>query len=363
MRDLLRKEVDWSYLTCLAEYHGFLPLLYTHLKAQASETLPAASLASLHSRFQDNQRNAMFLTGVLVRLLDLFESKGVPALAFKGPVLAQELYGNLALRPFADLDLILPHREVSRAAELMLAQGFVPEPGSAIRTGDDTMDTAGQFAFRDQQGNTIVELHSEVTMRHFPRRPDPGFFFGSARSVSLAGREVRTLDPTSLVLSLCVHGTKDFWASLKWIVDLAEFVRVHATLPWGAVVRQAETLYCQRMLHLGFCLAQVLLGVQLPEELARSCERDREALHMAAGIAARLLEPMEEPSAMARFLFRVHAHPHRWAGLRYALRLTLTPAEEDRASSKLPGPLRSLLRPVRLLRKYGITRHSAPRSS
>ena len=348
-------------MTGLAERHGLFPLLYKHLKAVGSEALPPSLLALLHNRFQDNQRVSMHLAGVLVRLLDLFESNRVAALAFKGPVLAEELYGNLTLRPFADLDLILPHCEIPRAVELMLAHDFVPDSDSAIHAGGAAMDTAGQFAFVSSDGTALVELHSEVTLRHFPRRPDTDFFFGSPRLVSLAGRRVRTLDVTSLVLSLCVHGAKDFWASLKWIVDLAEFLRVHTALDWSEALHRAEALRLERMLRLGFWLAQELLGARLPEALLRSCDGDRQARLLAARLASRLLDQDRALSASNRFLFRVRTHPHYWGGVGYALRLAMTPAEEDRAFSNLPGPLPSLLRPFRLFRKYGVTRRSAAR--
>lgn len=352
LRALVQKKIDWSRLTDLAERHGLLPLLCTHLKAQAPDSVPHDALEALQRRFQDNQRNAMHLAGILVKLLELFEANRIPALTFKGPAVAEELYGNLALRPFADLDLILPHGEIPRAAELMFAQGFTADPGSAILLGARAMDTAGQFAFRSNEGTVLVELHSEVTLRHFPRRPDASFFFGSPATVVVAGRAVRTLDPTSLILSLCVHGAKDIWASLKWVVDLAEFLRVHAALEWRDVLRRAEDLRTERMLRLGFLLAERLLGVQLPEELRRSCEADRQARRLATRLAAGLLDEGQALSARERFEFRVRTHPRYWGGIRYAFRLALTPAEEDRAVS-LPGPLPVLLRPLRLIRKYG----------
>lgn len=358
-RTLVRQRVDWTYLTDLAERHGLLPLLSTHLKAQAPDALPPSLLELLQNRFLDNQRGAMHLAGVLVRLLDLFDSNGVSALAFKGPVLAEELYGNLALRPFLDLDLILPHREVPRAVQLMLSHDFAPEPGSAILLGPNAMDTAGQFAFLSNDGTALVEFHSEVTLRHFPRRPNVDFFFASSRFVSLAGRRVRTLDPTSLVLSLCVHGAKDFWAQLKWVVDLAEFLRVHAALEWGEVLRRAEALRSERMLRLGFLLAERLLAAQLPEDLRRSCDGDPQANMLAARVAAGFLDHGRDLSARDRFVFRVRTHPRYWGGIRYALRLALTPAEEDRALSSLPRPLPSLLRPLRLFRKYRAVGRSA----
>jgi hypothetical protein len=302
----------------------------------------------------------MHLAGILVKLMELFDANRIPALAFKGPALAEELYGNLALRPFADLDLILPHDEIPRAAELMFAQRFTAEPGSAILLGARAMDTAGQFAFRSCEGAALVELHSEVTLRHFPRRPDATFFFGSPTTVAVAGRRVRTLEPTSLILSLCVHGAKDFWASLKWVVDLAEFLRVHAALDWREVLRRAGDLRTERMLRLGFLLAERLIGVQLPEELRRSCEADRQARQLAARVAAGLLDEGQALSTRERFEFRARTHPRYWGGIRYALRLALTPAEEDRAVSP-PGPLPVLLRPLRLLRKYGSRGRSGSR--
>jgi hypothetical protein len=349
---LARQPVDWTHVLELADSHGLLPLLYTHLKAHVPDALPAAQFPLMQQRFQQNQKSAIHLAGVLVKLLELFGANGVSAVAFKGPVIAEELYGNLALRPFIDLDLILPHREIPRAAQLMLADGFVPEPGSAISLGTSAMNTAGQFAFRSSDGLALVELHSEVTLRHFPRRPDPAFFLGSPRSSSVGGRQVRTMDPASLVLSLTVHGAKDFWASLKWVVDLAEFLRVHSALDWCHVLATAEELRCQRMVHLGFLLAERLLGAQLPPELGHSCHGDRQARLLAETLAAGLLDPGGELSAGRRFAFRVRTHPRFWGGVRYALRLALTPAEEDRALSRLPGPLHSLLRPVRLVRKY-----------
>jgi len=36
----------------------------------------------------------------LLKLLDLFENHGIPAVPFKGPVLASSIYGDLSLRQF-----------------------------------------------------------------------------------------------------------------------------------------------------------------------------------------------------------------------------------------------------------------------
>jgi hypothetical protein len=363
LRDLLRQPLEWARAVSAADRHGLLPLLYTHLKAHAADLTPAPWLDFLEQRFHENHRNAMYLAGILVKVLALFESEGIAAIPYKGPVLAQELYGNLALRPFGDLDILLRHRDIPRAASLLTARGFVPEPGSAVPAGQDsspeTLDAAGQFGFLADDGAALVELHSELTLRHFPRSPDPERFLANPATVNVAGRSIPTLRPAALLLFLCVHGAKDFWGRVKWISDIAEFLRVHQTLDWADVRAQARSLGCERMLNLGLILARDLLGCALPEPLQLACEADREAGRLAARLAQGLFDETDSMTAFGRFLFRVRMHPRRWQGLGYALRLTVTPAEEDRALTALPrsfAPAYALLRPFRLLHKYGIGR-------
>jgi hypothetical protein len=363
LRELLGQPLDWARLVSAADRHGLLPLLCTHLKAHAPDLTPAPWLDFLEQRFRENHGNAMYLAGILVKVLALFESNGISAFPYKGPVLAQELYGNLALRPFGDLDILLRHRDIPRAAGLLAAHGFVPEAGSAINAGPDpapeTLDAAGQFGFLADDGAALVELHSEVTLRHFPRAPDPDRFFIRPASVTVAGRPIPTLRPEALLLFLCVHGAKDFWGRLKWICDISEFLRVHRHLDWTDLRAQARSLGCERMLNLGLILARDLLECALPDPLQRACESDAEAGRLAAWLARSLFDDAAAMTAFERFIFRVRTHPRRWQGVGYALRLTVTPAEEDRALTSLPralAPAYALLRPFRLLHKYGIGR-------
>jgi hypothetical protein len=363
IRAVLREPLDWARLVSAAERHGILPLLCTNLKAHAAELVPAQWLEFLDERFRENHRNAIYVSGILVKVLALFESNGIAALPYKGPVLAQELYGNLALRPFGDLDILLRHRDVPKAASVLAGHGFMAEEGSALKAAGaepaEAMDAAGQFGFIADDGAALVELHSELTLRHFPQPPDFDRFFANPATVQVAGRPVPTLRPDALLLFLCVHGAKDFWGRLKWICDIAELLRVHPQLDWPDALAQARALGCERMLHIGLILARDLLACALPEPLQRACESDREAERLAMRLACGLFDESAAMTAFERFLFRVRTHARRLQGVGYAFRLTVTPAEEDRALAALPralAPAYALLRPLRLLHKYGVGR-------
>ena len=103
VRVLSGQPLDWQYLLDSAAAHAVTPLLYWGLKAVRPETIPA----SLAESFQHNTRNSVQLTAELFQVMDLFAREGIQVLPFKGPTLAIAAYGNLALRQFIDLELLV----------------------------------------------------------------------------------------------------------------------------------------------------------------------------------------------------------------------------------------------------------------
>ena len=66
----------------------------------------------------------MELTSQLFQILDRLKGQGIRALAFKGPVLAQQLYDQPFRREFVDLDILVPTEAVGRVIALLGADGF-----------------------------------------------------------------------------------------------------------------------------------------------------------------------------------------------------------------------------------------------
>src|SRR5512135_724826 len=96
----LAGRVDWSRLSALADHHCVLPLLYKCLAEVAPGKVPEPVLAQFAMELRRNTARNLYLARVLVRLLHAFADAGIPVLPFKGPILAQQAYGNPALRVF-----------------------------------------------------------------------------------------------------------------------------------------------------------------------------------------------------------------------------------------------------------------------
>jgi hypothetical protein len=357
IRALVQGGIDWEHLLELAHRHGTLPLLYWNLNAICPDAVPAATLARLRAFFQANAQRNLYLTGELVEILRLLEEHGLVAVPFKGPVLAASVYGNLALRRFADLDLLVQERDVARAAELLVSQGyrFCAEGARPSYLCEHKLSHDGK--------GVAVDLHWRVTGRHIPFHLELERLWARLEPISLAGAPLHTLPPEELLLVLCVHGCKHDpipWEDLIWICDVAELIAARPGLDWGRVTEEARRLGARRMLFIGLVLACDLLGAALPGAVLEQGAADPVPPALAARVRTYLFDTGSASSRIAgRYAFHLKMR-ERWRDrLPYVLLLgrIVRPGALDREWAPLPGVLSFLhypLRLLRLVREYGL---------
>ena len=100
---------NWPSLIEAADYHGLAPLLGSAIHPCPDE-ISEDDAARLRCAYRDSARRGLFLTTRLLLLLGRFEDAGISVIPLKGPVLAEMLYPDPALRPFSDLDLLVHAR-------------------------------------------------------------------------------------------------------------------------------------------------------------------------------------------------------------------------------------------------------------
>ena len=357
IRQLAAAPLDWDLVLSEATENSIGPLLELNLRRIAPDAAPASVSERLKAACRANVVRCLFLTAELHKILALFRAQGIAAIPYKGPVLAEQAYGDLTLRDFDDLDIILPQHDVLKAHQVMLGLGYQARFPEILSQQSQAALVPGEYNYRDEKRRAIVELHTERTLRHFPVAPDVDQMAQRLVAIVVAGQEVRTFSAEDLLPVLCVHGAKDFWERISWIADIAELVERQKDLDWDSAFRTAEGLRAERMLHLGLALGSDLLDATLPEEIRKRVRGDGEACTIAREVGERIRRGgAEGMSTAARFRFRRRMVRGAVDGWRYAARLAVIPAEEDWDLVRLPealAPLYIALRPLRLLRKYG----------
>jgi hypothetical protein len=354
--------LDWPRLLALADRHGLRALLHRHLTRVCPERLPAAPLHALRDYVQKNSAFGVLFTGQLLQLLAALDEHGVEAMPFKGPALAQTLYGHVALRHFCDLDILVRERDVWRASAVLEGLGFVadfPIP-PARRAACLRQDYVRLF--RRDGGRTIVELHWGVARRSFAVRFDGDGIWPRLTSMSLQGRAVRMPADEDLLLMLCVHGSRHGWDKLEGLAAVAELVRRSPTLDWTSVWRRSETMHCRRMLAFALLLAHGLFDAPLVPEAAALWPSS--AVRAMAGTIVRDSLAIEAPvpTLVRQTAFNLRLKDTYGDRARAFAREFTTTTPDDWALVDLPGPLSAaypLVRALRVARRRGFGHHPA----
>ena len=351
LQERLRSPFHPEELLSLAEHHGVVPLLAQRLCELEGGLISVEFQKRLREQRRAQLLFTLSLTAEMFRILESFRAAGIDAVVVKGPTLAVQAFGDPGLRQYSDLDILLCHRDVLRAATLMSTAGFSPEiPLDAAAEGR----VPGQFLFTRAATRTIVELHTERTLRYFPRPLPLEELFSRRAPITLDGRAVAALSPEDTLSFICVHGSKHLWERLMWVADVAALVTRPRTFDWSRALATAEEVGAVRMVHLGLHLATDCLQTVLPVDVQCSVRADRAAGRLAREILRQLPEGENaERGVIGRALFRARMRGGLLRGSAYLFRLMLAPTEEDwNRAGEGSRWLETVRRPLRLVRKY-----------
>jgi len=314
------------------------------------EVVPPDALTLLGRSAHSNTYRSLWLTGCLTRVLDHLEKSGVAALAYKGPVLSQVLYGDVTMRQFADLDLLVQASDVPRALDAISQLGHVPSLRLSPRQQKAFLASGYEYALSGPF-RTMVELKWRVLPRFYAVDFDISEFFSRSLMVSVAGHTLPTFCHEDSLLVLCAHAAKHVWQKLSWICDIAQLVRSQK-LDWNEVQRQAQRLGLQRIVAVTFLLAERLLHASLPSSVRSYLQTDSKATELLCRILPTMLQAPGEYDVESVPYFRLMAalRERRRDRVRFFWRLAVTPGVGEWSAVQLPAPLFPLYRVVRMYR-------------
>ena len=281
--------LDWLKAIDLASGHGLSPILSRQVQQHATARVPETIRLCLIERFRAHTIRNFELTRELLDILSLLEKSGVGALAFKGPVLAQQLYGHLSLREFLDLDILVAPTHASTVITLLSAQGFEPQFILTRQQFARFQRSSSHIGLYHSAKNVLVEVHWTLLTPGYSFSPSAEIAWESVQTVSIAGRSVKTFSSETQLLFSCVHQAKHNWSRLGWLMDLTALIRQSPAMDWQQIQNRAGSFGTARMIRVSLRLVQLLFQVTLPARITAWVTDDACSIKIAEKILKRLL--------------------------------------------------------------------------
>lgn len=163
---LIARVIDWPRVIRLAEHHGVIPLAYQALR-NATDSVPPTILDELRNRYQHIARKNLQFTAELFRVLDCLEAQAITAIPLKGPMLAETVYGELALRDFSDLDVPVQPQNVLKAKAALGALGYTVNTRLSELEERAHLATGYEYTFDGPAGRNLLEIQWNILPRFY----------------------------------------------------------------------------------------------------------------------------------------------------------------------------------------------------
>lgn len=317
---------DWNALLDLARRHGVLPLLYAKLNAQRQPVeVPPMILNQMQRGYLQNAARNMRLYHDLSQVLARLHAANLPVIVLKGAYLAEIVYGNIALRPMCDIDLLVKTADIAHASECLVSLGYHSVRPYGLEGRQTFHDHLPPFMY---PGKAPIEIHWQLALPDSPFMVNPDDIWRQAQPVSIAGCQAYGLAPEHLILYLCIHAAHrhNFTIGLQPLADLSVLCQTYQhSLNWEQLLRTAQQWKAERCLYLGLYFARQCFQATIPDVTLQTLQPDDVTPQWLNRLEARLWNSEEEISRHFLKMWKVTGCRER---LRVALqRMFLSPEE------------------------------------
>ena len=178
-------------------------------------------------RFQINSLNLIREAHLLNKI---FIDEGLNPLYLKGIALQAD-YNDIALRPFADIDILFEKSEILRAYQILHKKDFL-DPQETQYLNNENID---DFCRRDHHIRLItrngipIELHHRITpVKFFSCCPIKKSMLEESREVDFYGEKINVPSISNLVMhQLCHFFLSDFKGLIRTLNDLKVIIKRH----------------------------------------------------------------------------------------------------------------------------------------
>jgi Uncharacterised nucleotidyltransferase len=291
----------WREVGVRARTEGLEGLVLTHAAtAGLLRQMPPEVTSDLLEAYRAAWIGNRQLRGVLAEVLAAFAARGVEAMAVKGVALALRYYGEPALRPAGDLDLLVRRADLAACRTALEALGCRPYLSRGQPRGFYPL-LFRALVYLHPSGLTI-ELHWELTSlpAYLPRlRADIGLWT-RVEHIEVLGQPAHYLVPADELRYLALHAIVQHAENRRmiWLVDISELVRsLPPSWDWDAFVEETVLLGLARPVAAALLAAQELGPLPVPsaalERLCRAATaaRERRAWRHSLGSEAGVRRP------------------------------------------------------------------------
>jgi len=223
---------EWLAAEWVTYWQNAIPWLHGRI-AEAGIPMPAPSRASLEAINALSRRRTHRMLDAAAELIDALCAEGMDAMPFKGALLAPLYYPDPALRPLADLDILILEKDVQNGIAVLERLDY----RYYSRSAEDFVYLRGERKSNSWHPDNVhpVELHFRVREEYAGLAYDltDAMWASAERRAYWRGSQALILSQPILLHHLCAHTTSDLLIQRGKLMEIGDVQIVASRMTEG----------------------------------------------------------------------------------------------------------------------------------
>jgi len=259
---------EWAVLVSLAVRHGVASLLYQRLvKEKGAPSIPLIFKQQLRAAYYDCLGKNILLYHDLGQVLLQLQQANIPVIVLKGAFLAERVYGNLALRPMQDIDLLVHLDDLQSSLAVLEHMGYRPKWEYNL---EEEMESIQHVPTLAKPDCSDVEIHWTLAPEVLHLKFNVDEIWQQALPAALGGVDTLAMNPEHALVYQCMHAAimHKFNFRLRALYDIAAILkRYRGALDWTRIEHIAREWGIVNAVYLNLYLVGFWLGTETPQEV------------------------------------------------------------------------------------------------
>ena len=269
-------ENNYKIFIIILRRQGILPIVYKNLQfiykqTQKKELQDLIDILKPH--YLNISKKNILLSSELIYLSKILNKNNIKFISFKGPTLSKIAYGDITIRQYSDLDILIQKKDFIYIANVLISKGFKPlYPIDTFIDNKVMFEMNNDCPFYDSKRGISIEVHWDF-FRKLALNTKKFKPWQNIQTININNYNLYILQNETYLVYHTLHASKHIWERLEWIVDVDRFIRAIPTLDWDKMINMAKELGALKMFLLGIYLSKHYFDTPIPKYIDNLCKK------------------------------------------------------------------------------------------
>lgn len=272
-----RKGIDWNCFLKKAKDNGISAYVYSNLNKnrKSSPNIPLDIYEQLKRDYYLNALKNTLIFTALGKFLESLKNAELQVIVLKGGALAETIYGNLALRPMSDIDLLVKKEDLLSVDKQLNMLGYRPSDIS-VNDIDFSSTYLTTLDYRSSSKDSIsfhIHWHfinSSVPNESYINHVKIERIWQDAKKAEIANVETFVMAPHHLLIHLSEHALRvtHSFSKYSYFCDIDRVIHFYKdSLNWESLIRDSFHFKLDRMVYMSLYFTAVFLNTKVPKDV------------------------------------------------------------------------------------------------